>query len=97
MCIWSVDFLNAFLTWYSGVFITLFIFYFLIQSPLFQLYLYNIIHVPLSHLTPCHPALHWSCISHTPSKRLHNSDIHPSHVSLQLLPKCPLLQAVNNI
>jgi hypothetical protein len=24
MCIWSVDFLNAFLTWHSGVFITLF-------------------------------------------------------------------------
>jgi hypothetical protein len=43
--------------------------------PLFQLYLYNIIHVPLSHLTPCHPVLHTFWISHTPSKRLHNSDI----------------------
>jgi hypothetical protein len=40
-----------------------------IQSPLFQLYLYDIIHVSLSHLTPSKPALHWSCISHTPSKR----------------------------
>jgi hypothetical protein len=69
----------------------------LIHFPVFQLYLYNIIHVPLSHLTPCHPALHKSWITHTPSKRLHNSDIHPSHVWLQLLPKCPLLQAVNNI
>jgi hypothetical protein len=32
MCIWSVDFLNAFLTWHSGVFITLFFFIFLLTA-----------------------------------------------------------------
>ena len=54
-------------------------------------------HLPLSHLSAYHPALHMSSISQTPSELLHNSDIHPSHVSLQLLPNSPFLQALNNI
>jgi predicted MPP superfamily phosphohydrolase len=33
-------------------------------------------HLPLSHLSPYHPALHMSSISQTPSELLHNSDIH---------------------
>ena len=77
-------------------FFTFFLFYSYI-SDYFQLYLYSFIHLPLSHLSPYHPALHMFSISQTPSELLHNSDIHPSHVSLQLLPKCPLLQALNNI
>jgi len=60
MCIWTVDFLIAYLTWPIGVFLFFHFLNLLIPFPLFQLYLYNIIHVPLSHLTPCHPALHKS-------------------------------------